>query len=61
MAKKFFPNPVARSTGGVTWRIYTQTVSWSTDSLRLWSVWPRAWPGAFGFFKKFSFLGTNLY
>ena len=27
----------------------------------LWSVWPRAWPGAFGFLKNFTFLGTNLY
>ena len=25
------------------------------------SVWPRAWPGAFGFFKNFTFLQTNLY
>ena len=25
------------------------------------SVWPRAWPGAFGFFKIFTFLQTNLY
>ena len=27
----------------------------------LWSVWPRAWPGAFGFFKIFTFLQTNLH
>ena len=27
----------------------------------LWSVWPRAWPGAFGFFNNFTFPGTNLY
>ena len=25
------------------------------------SVWPRAWPGAFGFFKNFTFLQTNLH
>ena len=25
------------------------------------SVWPWAWPGAFGFFKNFTFLKTNLY
>ena len=25
------------------------------------SVWPRAWPGAFGFFKILTFFQTNLY